>query len=276
MADLAHVEQALVAAIAAALYPNSTASPSIIGAPARVYRGWPQPDALQRDLKIGQVHISVYSRPGMATVTTRRARQWEAMPSQAAATMAATVSGATATFSGTPASSMVAAIVTNGRTAATYRPANEDTLAAVATALAGQITGAVASGATVTVSDAATLVARVVGDVLSAREHRRQIQQFQATAWCPTPELRDAAAGAIDMALARVDRLTLADGTTARLTYRGSSSDDAPSRDVLYRRDLFYSVEFGTVEIVNLPAVAAQIETYGPANAPQITGTWAG
>jgi len=46
------------------------------------------------------------------------------------------------------------------------------------------------------------VLVRVVADVPAQQEVRQQAQVFRMTYWCPTPQTRDAAVGAIDPAMA--------------------------------------------------------------------------
>lgn len=64
MADVTDVAEALVAIIAAAVYPNGTSAASIAACPIMVYQGWPDAQTLDQDLSTGKVHISVWPRPG--------------------------------------------------------------------------------------------------------------------------------------------------------------------------------------------------------------------
>jgi hypothetical protein len=101
------------------------------------------------------------------------------------------------------------------------------------------------------------IVARVgaVGNVI--REIKRQKRGFQITFWCPTPALRDAIAPVCDVALSALSYLSLPDGTAGRIIYERSHSSDRTEKQGLYRRDLIYSVEYGTTQTQS----AAQIVT---------------
>lgn len=64
MADLSDVEQSLVNYIAQAVYPNGTANPSAIvvngsSVNARIFRGWPNRQALDADLSTSSVTLSI-------------------------------------------------------------------------------------------------------------------------------------------------------------------------------------------------------------------------
>lgn len=52
----------------------------------------------------------------------------------------------------------------------------------------------------------------------------------------------------IDAALAFTTFLTMPDGSAARLRYRNSAMSDDLQKDCLFRRDLFYSVEYATTQ----------------------------
>ena len=64
------------------------------------------------------------------------------------------------------------------------------------------------------------------------------------------------------------------DGTGARLVYKSSLQSDALQKDRLYRRDLFYTVEYGTTqteietqitqEQLNVSVAVAGVEPYEP------------
>lgn len=250
MADISDVENALVTAIEAAVYPNGTGQPSAIGAPCRVYRGWPVAPALDADLAAGVVNISVV--PGTRTQnTTRFPLEWETISLPVPTITVATVPP-TVTFGGVAGAGNLCGIRANG-TAYAYAAAPTDMPQAVAAALAAQIPSATASGPAVTISGAADLLGRVVGIGTALMETRRQDQNFSVTCWCPTPASRDIAGSVVDSSLAALvatqagsGSLTLADGTGGLLRYSGVALNDEPSKDALWRRVLVYSVEYPT------------------------------
>jgi hypothetical protein len=95
-----------------------------------------------------------------------------------------------------------------------------------------------------------------VGSVI--REVCRQKRSFQLTFWCATAEQRDAIAPPCDKYLKATDYLTLPDGMQARLRYERSAVSDKGENEALYRRDLIYSVEYGTTQTINAPKVTTQ------------------
>lgn len=83
---------------------------------------------------------------------------------------------------------------------------------------------------------------------VSILEVRRQTRNFQITVWASCFDLRDPVAKAIDSALAAVTRLTLADGSQGVMTYVNSMQDDDQQKQGIYRRDLFYAVNYPTTQ----------------------------
>ena len=244
-----------MAVVAQIAYPGGTGSPSIIGADCKIYRGWPVPTLLDRDLNAGKIHLSVFAHD-IERRTTRHAQEWRSLPvTPPSLTLA--VSDGTITAGGTPSSPLNAAAIVDDR-AYVYPVQPGDTLEVIAAALAAMINAdrpAAAEGPSITISGAYRIAARVgaVGTVV--KEIRRQKRSFQLTCWCPSPEARDAIASALDAELADIDYLTLPDGTAGRLLYERTAVTDRSVREGLYRRDLFYSVEYGTT----LSRSAAQI-----------------
>jgi len=86
-----------------------------------------------------------------------------------------------------------------------------------------------------------------VSDAPMQQEVCRQLQNFRAICWCPTPFTRDATASAINRALCKLRFLALDDSTHGRLTYEGTTVSDESQDSNLYRRDLMYSVEYATI-----------------------------
>ncbi len=80
------------------------------------------------------------------------------------------------------------------------------------------------------------------------REIRRQTRTFQLTGWANRHDTRDGVAKVIDGALAATSRLRLADGTEGVMTYVNSVQEDGWQKQRIYRRDLFYAVNYPTVQ----------------------------
>lgn len=288
MADLADIEQVLVATIAQVVYPNGTGNPSIANTRVDIYRGWPIPADLDQDLKDGTVNISVFPNDNERN-TTRYPREWVPLP-VAVPALTLTVAGNTITVGGTPSSPLNAALLING-VAFVYPVQPGDTLASVASGLAATIVGeayttedgktaytdesgntytggAASSGPVITVPGNPRIVARVGAVGKAVREIRRQKRSFQITFWCPNPDVRDQIVAPVDAALAEIDFLTLPDGTAARLSYEKSRVSDRVELDGLYRRDLFYSVEYATTDSMAAAQIVAELLNLGAGSGP--------
>ncbi len=252
MADLADVENCLVAAITQAAYPNGTSQPSIANVPCIVYRGWPVPKNLDADLAKGKINITVYPLDNEQK-TTRYPREWKPLPVTAPA-LTLTVSANTITAGGTPSSPLNAAAIVNG-TGYVYAVQPTDTLTSIATGLAALINGATSSGTVITIPGAYRLAARVGAVGTAVRETKRQKRGFQIVFWCPSPALRDLVVPPVDAVLADTDFLSLPDGTAGRLIYERTRVTDRVEREGLYRRDLFYSVEYGTTDSMSVAQI---------------------
>jgi hypothetical protein len=250
MADASDVETALVALSSSALYPNGINERSIPGPDCRIYRGWPNSAALDADLAAGRINVTIFPVPGHARTTTRFTQIRSG--SLTSPTLTTSVSGSSVTFGGTATPGQVAGVLVGGRSGQSYayrtRAGDSPALVAANLAALARATAIVQlSGPTLTIPGSDTLIARVVADGSAQQEIRRQEQDFRVTCWCPTPTSRDAAAIAIDLALAQLTFITLADGSMGKLTYAGMTVFDKSEDALLYRRDLLYCVEYPTI-----------------------------
>ncbi|MGY0484306.1 hypothetical protein HUK83_04375 [Endobacter medicaginis] len=202
--------------------------------------------------------ISVYSRPGMSKNTTRYPLTWQQL-SSATPTLTITTDGNTITVGGSAGIAQNIGAVIEGERYV-YAATPTDTAASAAAGLAALIPGASVAGAVITVPGVQQVAVAAFGTVSS--EVRREWQEIQVIIWAPTPDVRDAVSGVLDLALAQIPWLQLSDGTTARLLYRGQRTDDLPQKAALWRRDLNYGVEFGVsaqqkaAEMMFSPAVS--------------------
>lgn len=267
MADQSDVETALVGVIGGALYPGGLFEPcAVSGAVCRIYRGWPVPAALDADLAAGITNISVTPIVGESENTTRWPDLWIPQ-ARTAPTLTAIVSGDSVTLGGTGGAGQVAAVIADTAWAACRLQAT-DTPATVAAKLAKVLAtarAATASGAMLTVPGAIRLIGRVEADQPTLRMSRRQRQAFRVTAWCADPATRDTVGSAVDSALSGIDFIGLADSTSGRLRYLGSTVSDKWEDATLYRRELTYTVDYPTTIAANLPrmAVGAFLPTLG-------------
>jgi len=256
MAAQSDVEQALVGVIAQVLYPSGETMASSVGAPARIYRGWPLTSALDNDLAAGWINVSIFAEATAQRNTTRYMNEWVSQVS-VPLTLWATVTGTTVQFGGAVGVGQLAGIEVDG-VCFVYATQANDTAVTVAGNLAMLVNAqqiALASGSSVVIPGASRLVARVGSGGSAMMQTRRQEQSFRISFWCADPQMRDVCANAVDAALAQINFLPLMDGSVGRLLFRQSIALDRAEDAALYRRDLLYSVEYPTTLIVNMPSL---------------------
>lgn len=257
MADLSDVETAIANLIGSVVYPNGSASPSSLlggsGSPVgvKIYRGWPNPAQLDKDLAAGLVNISVFPRVSVDRNTTRYPVDFQEI-SRGVATLTATVSDNKVTIGGTVnvAVAQFVTIIIGPRVVVSYAVQVGDTLVSIAASLAALITAAFApttsAGPVISVPTSAYLVAEVGVTGIQMAETERQLSQLQITFWCPDPVSRDNAGKLIRPVLSQRTFITLADQSAARFRFHGTNVSDSAERVQLYRRDTIYDVEFAT------------------------------
>lgn len=253
MSDIIDVQNALVSAVAAAVYPNGTGQASVSNSAIIVYAGWPDASNLDADLLAGKTHITIFPTTTEKN-TTRYSKDWQ-LQTLNVATITATITNQTVIIGGVFPSPFIAHninVMVNGKPYV-YAIQVSDTLTSIATALAALIVvgvvGATSSGAVITMPTTARITAARVGVTgTSIREIRRQERVFQITIWAQTPTLRDTIGSALDIALAATEFLTMPDGYSARLFYKSSNVIDALQKAKLYRRDFMYNVEYATTQ----------------------------
>ena len=256
MADQSDVENALVSAITAILYPNGLSSAGLLAQTVKIYRGWPNTASLRADLAASTLNVSVFPKADASRNTTRWADGLVATSSMAPS-LAVSVSGTNATFTGSAATGQLAGLLVDSL-AVVHRTVAADTPDLVAATLGQMIRTqriALVSGATVTVPGAGLLLGRVVADQPVLRWTRSQLQQFRISCWCPDPTSRDSVASAIDNALASLCFIDLSDGSSGRLRYVGTTEFDQSQDAALFRRDLTYSVDYLTTVSDALPSM---------------------
>lgn len=275
MADISDVENVLKTTITAILYPTGTSHPSITGDLFAVVRGWPTSDDLNNKLQSVPPVIIVSIYPQQVERRTTKYMPQDYVTNLPAATVTATVNVAasTITIGGTIATPQNVAVIANG-VGVSHAVQTNDTPTSIATALATLLTGAgitaSSSGPVVTISGVPTsqIFARIGTLATIVREIRRQKRNLMVTFWCPSPAVRDTAVPAIDAALAKIDYINLPDGTAGRILYEHSNQTDGLLKAALYRRDLVYSVEYGTTIVDTAPQILIQRGTMHGGNDP--------
>ena len=256
MADVSDVVNTITGLCAGLIYPNGTgsSSPSVCGVDAYVYPGWPVPAQFESAVANKRCIVSVYPWAGERN-TTRYLQKWRTANINTP-TLTLTPSGLTATIAGTipPSSNPHHVCIFVNKFPYVYAVQPTDTLVTVMTALAALISavlpGVTQSGPSLTVPATAILGACRVGVTGTGNfEIKRQEKQFRIIIWADSPGHRAALAKVLDPGLSRLTFINLPDFTSGRIRYHSNTESDAAQKQLLYRRDLIYTVEYGTVDV---------------------------
>lgn len=260
MADQSDVAQAIANLIGAAIYPNGMSAPPIafIGAKGkagtcvRIFQGWPVQSQLDPDLAAGIPQVSIFPLRGKDT--TRYLTHFHETEINVA-TLSLTASGENVTVGGTipPVSNPHNLVIFANRIPYTYQVRPTDTLTSIAAALAALIPGATSSGAVVQLGTGTPLGAARVGiSGVASNIAQSENRRFQVTVWANSPDTRTILAKAIRVAFAPISRIDLADGSQGNITFVDDFPTDTYQKTALYRRDIWYSVDYSIFEA--LPA----------------------
>ena len=264
MADLSDVTAYLASTIAALIYPNGTASPSVINAPVKVFEGWPVPDVLEADLKNGVSSVSIFPMQGStATVFQQLDLPYLITPPVHALTLG--IASNVVTVTGTPASGQYVTVKVNSRQV--YSRVGT-TAAAILAALQADIVvdypGTTATATTLTIIGATQLSVLQGAPATMAQVTHRQKQSIMVTVWAPDPQKRSALCNAIDIGVKGQIRATLADTSEAIILYEKTNVIDDFQAMASYRRDLIYTAEYATLDTFTVYEVTSVTETIDP------------
>lgn len=281
MADVTDVLNVLAAQIAGFVYPSGTAKASVSGSAIKVFPGWPLPNQIDTDMPQGLADVSVFPVPNVEQNVTRYRPKANVM-SIATTTITLTDGSGTLTVGGQMPSPFTAhnigALV--GGQAFIYAVQPTDTLTSIATGLATLIAqafpGTISSGPVITLPQGMQAAAARVGTTgIVTTEWERQKQLFQITVWAPDPATRATVGAAIKTALAPIAFLTMPDGYGARIQYKRNALSDETEKVHVYRRDLFYEIEYATTITQTIATVVATEVTFETqSGVPIITRTY--
>jgi|HubBroStandDraft_1064217.scaffolds.fasta_scaffold33760_5 hypothetical protein len=255
MADLSDVENAIVANVTSALYPNGVTQASAVGAICRVYRGWPTPTALNSDLAAGAVNVTIF--PAAKPDEVPDPYFDTVYAANSTSSLAAIVIGSSVTFSGLIVANQIVGLLVDG-VPYIYSVNSNDSTENIAANLAALIQGsrlAILSGSTFTVPGVLSLTARIVTKASVSWSLRRQRREVLICCWCPSAVLRDSVCTAIDFVLAVSSFISLADGTKAHGRYISTQVYDQSLNALLYRRDICYKFEYTLINGTSAPVM---------------------
>lgn len=276
MAEITAIADEIASVIASALYPDGETE-SVVGAPVKLYPGWPNATDLDADMRLGTCHVTVY--PTQAGGKAEQVFEREQPAAPPVHGISATVSGSSITFSGIPTSGEYVSLIVEGRKAYSRVGA---TLGAILTALLADILpdfpGSTLVGSVLTVNGAFEFTVRSGAPVQMVKPVWRHEQGFQISVWAPNPELRSAIGQAVNVALATTSRLALDDCSYANISLGKSIDSDSREAGLIYRRDVMTMIQFATVETFTAYEVTVVATTFqgvdslsGMADGPPVT-----
>jgi hypothetical protein len=245
MATIRQIQNKLCELIDEVVYPNGHAQPSITGTLVKISPGWPISEQLDIDLLAGNSQITVFPVGASDKNTSRFPVQYQDV-SINLATIFINIAGNTITLTGTTDTPQVVLIILNGETYY-YAVQAGDTIDDVATGLASVLPSATSLLNVITISgEVLTLTGRISTQGTSVKEIKRQTKLFYVSVWTPNPATRDELADAVDVLLGDIRRIRFLDDTECNIKYVKANEQDQFEKMILYRRDLIYSIEYGT------------------------------
>lgn len=267
MADIADVASGLVDIITSLVYPAGVGHAPEPAITVKIYPGWPDNATLDTDLGLptGAAtahHISVFNTP-VERATTRYVPDWEQFDPPAA-TYAAIIVGQVITISGgapTVYSPQNVALIIGPKFyvhTATAAESPASIAAALGALMVADYPSLAVVGPAITMPGAANIRAARVGVLGDAQQEvGRQERGFQITIWTESDAARQVLARLVGPGLRAMERMTLADRSIAKLTYRSSGDLDNAQRQGVYRRDFLYMVEYATTIDMTAPQIVA-------------------
>jgi hypothetical protein len=263
MADIEDVIEALIAQVRLAIYPDGAGTASTASCEVVAYQGWPNPDQLDADLAAletggGRVHVTIFPEPGDEPAVSYIDGWRDQAP--AAASLTLSLGRGLLTVGGAPGGAQLLGFRLNGALVSHQAAAGEGPRTAAQALLALTPGASLLGGQVVLPLNASADLPRVAALGASLRELRRNRRRFGLHLYADSPARRREIGDRIEAALAEQTFLALPDGAFARLAPQGVELSDASGSARVWRRDLFYWVDYATTQISALtPVFEAQI-----------------
>ncbi len=238
--------------VAIACYPNGTGQPSVTTRQITIESGAPIRSQEDFDLVAGNSHVYVYPNP-MERVVTKFQREFQPM-TKSAATIVATVSGITVTFTGSITTPQAVMIINND-IGYGYQVQAGDSLNDIAANTAALIPGASAVGNVITIPGSHSLIARIATNYTAAQEISRVDRMFDISIVSPTPADRSTILNAIDVYLKRNFRIVGSDNFYLLLDYHDTKVTDELSHERVFKAILQYIIQYPTTFTENFTTI---------------------
>ena len=279
MADISDVTALLAQMATAAVYPNGTSAPSVTGNPITVFEGWPLQQSLDPAISAGQSQVSIFPKLGGAAGAVFQILNEDYLVVPPVHGMAiVSVSDGVVTVTGSPTPGEYLTIIADRNVFSQTGPDLPtiiNLIAAQAAPIYGDLTVFQSSGpgpgllmppATSFGLQFPTvnLKARLGAPATKGRVTHRQRPTIMISVWSPNNADRNTIAIAIDVALKQVNRLTFPDTSQGQLFASGFSQIDELEPASVFRRDLFFTCEYATLETYQAFEVTSFNLTIGP------------
>lgn len=260
MASLSDVQNAMVNAIDAVVYPNGDNNPSIINKNVYIFAGDPLKLDLDALLLNGQAVISVFAQKGMTRNTTR-IRDTFADPIISSATIFLDVIANTITISGSVTAGQVAVAIVNGIGYA-YMAQAGDALNTIAAQLASLIPDASTLNNAITINNTYDIQARVSVPGTMRRILQSEEGVFRARVITTSHEDRETLGNALQLAFLKLEPryyLAMPDGVSASIRAKGVEEINTYELDLAFVRDYLYLVEYHAVDVEEFQTITDPI-----------------
>lgn len=247
MADISDISAAMLTIANGAVYPNGTGQPSVTSAPVKLFEGWPNADALNTDIAAGTANVSIFPLASAGAQVFQILNEPYIITPPAYG-LTPTLSGQKITLNGTPTNGEFLTVIADYRHIYSRNGASATAIcSALATDAQADYPSASASGNTLTIP-AQDFTLRLGAPATMGQVTHRQRQTVIITVWAPDPATRNTLASAIDVVMKENLRITMPDTSQAVLTYDRTIITDSWEAMTVYRRDLYYTVEYATLE----------------------------
>ena len=252
MADLSDVLNQLASMVATAVYPNGYSLPSVASVDVTIFPGWPIRNKLDDQMNAGNALVSIFPTNKEKDIT-KFFRDWK-QSTVTAPTLTATVVNKTVVIGGMVSVPQSVMVIVDGIGYA-YQVLALDTLDSIAAAIALLIPDSTSSGAIVSIPSAGNIGADIGTQGTAGQSLGMQDREFMVTCWCPSPVIRSLLAPPIHKYLSINWQVPLNDNFYCRIFYSHTNEMDGVELSNVYRRDLFFRVQYETTNTATFATV---------------------
>jgi hypothetical protein len=262
MADISDVTSLLATMATAAVYPNGMSAPSVTGNTITVFEGWPLQQSLDAAISAGQSQVSIFPKLGGAPAVFQILNEdYLIVPPVHGMTIASISNDGVVTVVGSPSPGEYLSIIGDRRNVFSQTgpdlPTILNLIAAQAEPIYGNLSvfqiGGQGPGVLMQATGAGiqfpttNIKARIGSPATKGRVTHRQRPTIMISVWSPNNADRNTIAEAVDVALKQVNRLTFPDTSEGQLFASGFAQIDELEPASVFRRDLFFTCEYGTL-----------------------------